>query len=62
MRNVKMNLYLDFLNYILKEGVDRPDRTQTGTRSIFGYQMKFDLSLGFPLVTTKKNSFKVRDF
>ena len=49
-----MKIYLDFLNCILKEGEDRPDRTQTGVRSIFGYQMKFDLSKGFPLVTTKK--------
>ena len=49
-----MKTYLDFLNCILKEGEDRPDRTQTGVRSIFGYQMKFDLSQGFPLVTTKK--------
>ena len=53
-----MKTYLDFLNCILKEGKDRPDRTQTGVRSIFGYQMKFDLSKGFPLVTTKKVHLK----
>lgn len=53
-----MKAYLDFLNCILKEGTNRPDRTQTGTRSIFGYQMKFDLSRGFPLVTTKKVHLK----
>ena len=55
---IKVKAYLDFLNCILKEGQNRPDRTQTGTRSIFGYQMKFDLSQGFPLVTTKKVHLK----
>ena len=53
-----MKVYLDFLNCILKEGEDRPDRTQTGVRSIFGYQMRFDLSQGFPLVTTKRVHLK----
>ena len=53
-----MTEYLDFLGRILKEGEDRSDRTQTGTRSLFGCQMKFDLSRGFPLVTTKKVHLK----
>lgn len=49
-----MQQYLDLLNKIMKEGVDRDDRTGVGNRSIFGYQMRFDLQKGFPLLTTKK--------
>jgi thymidylate synthase len=46
--------YLGLLRTVLETGSDRPDRTGTGTRSIFGHQMRFDLSRGFPLLTTKK--------
>ncbi len=53
-----MKQYLQLLETILDKGSDRPDRTSTGTRSIFGYQMRFDLSEGFPLLTTKKVHFK----
>jgi len=49
-----MKNYLETLQYIMANGEDRTDRTGTGTRSVFGYQMKFNLKEGFPLLTTKK--------
>ena len=53
-----MNQYLDLLRHVLENGDKKSDRTGTGTRSIFGYQMRFDLQAGFPLLTTKKLHFR----
>ncbi|HEU4778273.1 MAG TPA: thymidylate synthase, partial [Steroidobacteraceae bacterium] len=53
-----MKQFLDFMRHVRRNGAAKSDRTGTGTLSVFGHQMRFDLAAGFPLVTTKRVHFK----